>query len=234
VQQWVARPDDLAIDLKTASPEDTEGADGFVAAAPGTAVAFRRAGERSWAVTIAVDVIERHRGQVMPPVTWFVEVGIVADSAGDLAVAGAPGLVAGPPSTAPGDGQSLSWRTPSPADPTVATVAGFGAALLTGTGDVSRYLAPGVELDAIDPAPFASVVVDRWAITRSDSRSMQARVVLDATTASGTPMAVSYALDLRQRDGRWEVARASGAPWGAAGVPTPASTAPSTVSSPGA
>src|SRR5262249_20199473 len=96
---------------------------------------------------------------------------------------------------------------------------------LTGDGDVSRYLAPGVALDAVTPAPFTKVTVDRLAVAKIDG-STRARVLATATTSAGGQRSVGYELGIHPRAGRWAVTSLAGAAVLADQPATPASTAP--------
>ncbi len=94
-----------------------------------------------------------------------------------------------------------------------AAVGEFLAAYLTGAGEVDRYLAPGVNLTAVSPAPYASVEVQQvWAVEEAaadqavpaDGTNVRVRAAVEARDAAGRwPLA--YELTLTARSGRWEV-----------------------------
>jgi hypothetical protein len=178
-----------------------------------TTVGARRVDDDYWAVTVATPVDEFVDERWVPAGTWFVEVGVARTGQGLVAVT-EPAVVPAPaePTDAPrpaGEGLGV----PSQDDEEMAnTVEGFLSALLTGSADVSRYLAPDVEITAVTPAPFSEVSLQRWAVTPVDEGEARVRVAARATSAAGVPRTVSYELGLAQRAGRWEVTSLSGAP----------------------
>lgn len=94
------------------------------------------------------------------------------------------------------------------------TVAQFLNAYLTGSGEVSRYLTPGVAMTPLDPSPYTSIRVLEIRAAGSDSApsddprdgdqiriiGLGAAAVTEEQTAS-----VAYALTLTARAGRWEI-----------------------------
>jgi hypothetical protein len=197
-----------------------------------TAVDARRIDDDYWAVTVATPVDEFVDERWVPAGTWYVEVGVVRTAEGLTAVT-EPAVVPAPPepSDVPrpaGDGLGV----PSQDDEAMAnTVQGFLSALVAGSGDVSRYLAPDVEIAPVTPAPFSEVSLQRWAVTPVDEGEARVRVAARATSAAGVPRTVSYELGLAQRAGRWEVTSLSGAPTIDADetVPAPTTTSATTV-----
>ena len=183
-----------------------------------------------WAVTVAAVVDEKDRGQAtVSTATLYAEVGVLVGEAGATSAVGTPAIVAGPRSVS--DGVSLAGPTPgvpTEDDPVAITAQGFLTALLTGSGDVSRYLAPGVEVSAVNPPPFSEVTIDRLAVSETDGR-VRARVIARATTQGGGRRSLGYEVGIRQRAGRWEITSVSGAPALSDTGPAPAaepSTAP--------
>jgi hypothetical protein len=171
-------------------------------AAPVRTVEITRAGEDYWSVVMAVGP---------PGQEWFWQASI--DASGDSPVAvGLPSAVAAPPEVERIDlGVTLG---PTPVDdPAVETVTGFLGAYLCGSGDLSRYLQPGLELTATTPPMCTEVEVSRWgAEAEGDARQS---VVVDAVLGSGDGNPVwqaTYTLELGRRDGRWEVAELLPAP----------------------
>lgn len=201
-----------------------------------TAVATREVSDDYWAVTVAAPVDEWAEGAWQPAGTWYVEVGVARTGEGLVAVS-EPAIVPAPaePRDAPEpDGAGLS--APSQDDEDMATtVEGFLRALLAGNGDVSRYLAPGVEVLPVTPAPFGDVALRRWAITDTGEGQVRVRLSARATSAAGVARTVSYELGLSERSGRWEVTSLSGAPAiarGDGGSSRASSTATTTTSTP--
>ncbi|MFF8638933.1 conjugal transfer protein, partial [Streptomyces pilosus] len=94
------------------------------------------------------------------------------------------------------------------------TVGQFFDAYLAGAGEVERYLAPGVRLSAVSPAPYNAVTVrqvlaveDTAAAKKVPGDETTVRVLahVEARDKTGRwPLA--YELDLKARSGRWDVA----------------------------
>ncbi|MFE3445381.1 conjugal transfer protein [Nocardia sp. NPDC059180] len=126
---------------------------------------------------------------------------------GKLRALGLPGAV-----TPPGRGLDLAttYNTTCPADAPVHPVAsGFLAAYLTGSGDITRYIAQASGITALTPPPFtkvgiASVTADETNCGKSGS---QIRVLASVTpTAAGGEVAVlEYPLTMINNGGQWQV-----------------------------
>jgi Conjugative transposon protein TcpC len=177
-----------------------------------TTVRARPVDDGYWAVTVAAVVVERDRDGVEFRSNWYVEIGVVIDDGG-LAAAGTPALV-GAPSKVP-VGREVAEPTPrtiEPDDPVAATVQGFLGTLLAGGGDVARYVAPGVDVVAPDPAPFVEVQLRRLGFAEHPGGGLRASADATGSTAAGGQRTVSYELELVQRGGRWEITSLSGAP----------------------
>ncbi|MFD8391070.1 conjugal transfer protein [Streptomyces sp. NPDC059680] len=111
-----------------------------------------------------------------------------------------------------------------PSDPRIQTVAAFLTAYLTNSGEgLDRYLAPGTRLAAITPAPYTSVTVDQMQIEHDQASEPTTTVPKDGTRtrlvvtvrAAGhdtVRVPLAYALTLKARAGRWEIAALDGAP----------------------
>ncbi|BBC28733.1 uncharacterized protein SGFS_000240 [Streptomyces graminofaciens] len=165
--------------------------------------AQRDAGE--WAVTVAAQYADGR-------VRYFV-VPVAADASGSsFAVTGAPGVVAGP-------ARAVVARSPYgvsvPSGSDLASAVGeFFGAYLTGAGEVDRYLAPGVKLSPVSPAPYQAVAVQEvWGAEEAaaaeqvpaDGTEVRVRVQVEARDDAGRwPLA--YDVALKSRSGRWEVA----------------------------
>ncbi|MGW3152229.1 conjugal transfer protein [Streptomyces sp. NPDC001177] len=169
-----------------------------------TAVRSARRTDGVWSVTVAAQYADGS-------VCYYV-VPVAADGAGEsFAVTGAPGVVAGPvraeAATSP-----YSVTVPSGGDLSSA-VGEFLAAYLTGAGEVDRYLAPGVKLSAVSPAPYTTVTVQQVlaaqeaaaaAAVPADGTEVRVQVAVEARDEAGRwPLA--YELTLKARSGRWEV-----------------------------
>ncbi|MFC5906380.1 hypothetical protein [Streptacidiphilus monticola] len=111
-----------------------------------------------------------------------------------------------------------------PASPLAQTVAAFAQALLAGSGDLTPLLSPGAHLDPITAPPYAQVQVVQVTADRAgldghvpaDGTTARVLVQLTATDHAGTAWPYTYALTLRTRAGRWEVAAVDPTPQQAA------------------
>lgn len=174
---------------------------------PATVTAVRSAqqGDGEWAVTVAAQYVDgRLRFFVVP---------VSADASGaSFTVRGAPAVVAGPARAAVGE-SPYGVSVASDGDLSLALVEFFGA-YLTGAGQVDRYLAPGVTLAALSPAPYVAVSVQQVSAVEeaaaveqvpADGAKVRVLVQVEARDADGRwPLA--YELALLARSGRWEVA----------------------------
>ncbi|MEW1818342.1 conjugal transfer protein [Streptomyces diastaticus] len=131
-----------------------------------------------------------------------------------------PAEVAGPGTV---DGPHTVYGTPQPPhdrDPRVKTIRSFLAAYLAGDGDLDRYLAPRTRLTRIAPAPYTAVDLTSLAAdgpaeatpVPPDGTVQRLQVSVRARAADGTTLPLTYALTLKTRAGRWEIASLDGAP----------------------
>ncbi|MEU9271930.1 conjugal transfer protein [Streptomyces sp. NPDC048251] len=158
----------------------------------------------TWSVTVAAQYADGRLRYYAVPVT--------AGGAGaSFTVTGAPGVVAGP---ARAQVAKSSYGVTVPEGDLSSAVGEFFAAYLTGSGEVSRYLAPGVTLSAVSPAPYQAVSVQQVSAVEeaaaagqvpADGTKVRVLVQVEARDADGRwPLA--YELALKARSGRWEVA----------------------------
>lgn len=169
-----------------------------------TAVRSAQRADGAWSVTVAAQYAD---GSVR-----YYTVPVAAEAAGaSFTVTGAPGVVAGP---------SRAKEPKSPYGVSVpegdlsSAVGEFLAAYLTGAGEVDRYLAPGVQMSAVSPAPYTAVSVEQVSAVEeaaaaekvpADGTAVRVLVRVEARDADGRwPLA--YELTLKARSGRWEVA----------------------------
>lgn len=208
-----------------------------------TVIASREVQPGYWSVTVAADVTSHDdKGKSTRLGVQFFRVGIQATGpagaggTGQGATAGyaatsLPAQVAAPTVLKPGSLVYETDRGSSSADPSVETARGFLAAYLTGTTELDRYTSPGTRLQPISPAPYAAMKVT--GVQDDSSGSGQQRVPadgavlrqlvqVDATDRAGSPVSLSYALTLKSRAGRWEVASVDDAPAIRASSPPPA------------
>ncbi|MGX1542565.1 conjugal transfer protein [Streptomyces adustus] len=157
-----------------------------------------------WAVTVAAQYAD---GRLR-----FYAVPVAADASGSsFTVTGAPGVVAGPTrAVVPKSAYGVSVP-----EGDLSSAAGeFLNAYLTGAGEVERYLAPGVQMSAVSPAPYTALSVEQvWAVEETaaagkvpaDGTAVRVLVRVEARDDAGRwPLA--YELTLKARSGRWEVA----------------------------
>lgn len=166
-----------------------------------------------WSVVVAAEIASGSTAQVR----YFavpVQVASVG-GAGDLAsmaVLAAPAEVAAPVSG--GVAQTLYAGEAAPGSALVQAVTGFLQAYLSGSGEIAPLLAPGAQVAALSAAPYAQVQVLDVAVDRdgldgpvpADGTFAQVWVQVTATDPAGTRWPLRYALRMRARAGRWEVA----------------------------
>ncbi|MGW7425738.1 conjugal transfer protein [Streptomyces sp. NPDC054813] len=169
-----------------------------------TAVRSAQRADGAWSVTVAAQYAN---GSVR-----YYAVPVAADRAGSsFTVIGAPGVVAGP---ARDEVPKSSYAVTVPEGDLSSAVGQFLAAYLTGAGEVDRYLAPGVKLTAVSPAPYTAVTVQEVSAVEeaaaaekvpADGTTVRVLASVEARDATGRwPLA--YELTLKARSGRWEVA----------------------------
>lgn len=212
-----------------------------------TVIASREVQPGYWSVTVAADVTAHDdKGKSKRLGVQYFRVGIQATgpagaggtaqgATAGYAATSLPAQVAAPTALKPGGLAYESDRGSSSSDPSVETARGFLAAYLTGTTELDRYTSPGTRLQPISPAPYAAVKVTgvQDDATSADQQKVPADgtvlhqlVLVDATDQAGSPVSLSYALTLKSRAGRWEVASVDDAP--AIRVSSPPSAAPHT------
>ena len=197
-------------------------------------------GPGRWAVTVAATVTTpaiagQDPAQVPSPARRYFTVPVRYD-AGALIAEALPAPVAAPASAEAGQ---LGYRyNLSAQHPASTATAEFLAALLTGTGDVTRYVTPGTQIAAITPAPYAEVLIRDLNVDLdpadlpgepSNGDELHELVTAEARSSTGQAISVQYALTLTAREGRWEVRSMEPAPRQAADQP--AATAPAPTSS---
>ncbi|MFE7077084.1 conjugal transfer protein [Streptomyces sp. NPDC057620] len=142
----------------------------------------------AWSVTAAAQYAD---GSVR-----YYAVPVAADRAGaSFTVTAAPAVVAGPGLAE----AAQSYDVSVPVGDLSSAVGGFLTAYLTGAGEVDRYLAPGVQLAAVSPAPYTAVAVQE--VLAAETAAAGERVPGD-----GTKVRVQVRLDARDRGGRWPLA----------------------------
>ncbi|TBO59453.1 conjugal transfer protein [Streptomyces kasugaensis] len=193
-----------------------------------SAVQVRQISAGYWSVTVAARITGSSKNSDSGRVRYF-QVPLRATSdrgASGWTAAALPAEVAAPTGSK-GAAPELSYgaaHAPLDSDPAVQTVRGFLAAYLTGRGELDRYLSPGTALRPVRPAPYATVALTQiadhgqgpaeGAEAQTPPDGVQRRLLVDVEGdgkhTSRRPM--TYAIELRARDGRWEVASLEAAP----------------------
>ncbi|MGL5827191.1 MAG: conjugal transfer protein [Nocardioides sp.] len=167
-----------------------------------------------WSVTVAATVTDARKSTTRR----YFQIPVRFDR-GSVAALTLPAPVAAPPVS---DGDSRGYR--AQIDTTTAlgqSVAQFLTAYVAGSGDVSRYLTPGVSLVPLSPAPYTSVQVSEIRVegseqpaasTPQDGTRVRVLVLATATVTTKQTSSVTYALTLTARAGRWEITAIDPAP----------------------
>ncbi|MGB8385561.1 MAG: conjugal transfer protein, partial [Dermatophilaceae bacterium] len=159
-----------------------------------------------WAVTVAVTVSDQRAATARR----FYQVPVTV-TGGTVAALSLPTPVAGP-TVAAGPGVDYPVQLAS-TGPVAVTVAQFLAAYSAGSGEVTRYVSPGVAISAITPAPYSSVqVTDLRCDSTVDSgeaapegQRLRLLATARASVTDTQATTVVYALTVTGRAGRWEV-----------------------------
>ncbi|MGC2997279.1 conjugal transfer protein [Streptomyces sp. G35A] len=157
-----------------------------------------------WMVTVAAQYADAS-------VRYFAVPVAADDDGGSFTVTGAPSVVAGPGRA---EVAKSSYGVSVPQCELSSTVGEFLGAYLTGAGEVERYLAPGVHLPAVSPAPYSAVTVRQVLAVEEvaagekvpgDGATVRVLAQVEARDEAGQwPLA--YELELTARSGRWDVA----------------------------
>lgn len=156
-----------------------------------------------WWVTVAAQYADASMRYFAVPVAS-------SDDGGSFTVTEVPSVVAGP-------GRAEVTKSPYgvrvPEGELSSTVGQFLGAYLTGAGEVERYLAPGVKLSAVSPAPYSAVTVRQVLALEEtaagekvpdDGITVRVLAQVEARDAAGRwPLA--YEMELTARSGRWDV-----------------------------
>lgn len=161
-----------------------------------------------WSVTVAATVTDARKTTARR----FFQVPVTVAGDGAVAALSLPAPVAGP--TVAASATELGYPVQVSAGGLVgAAVTQFLAAYLAGSGDVTRYVTPGVQLSAVAPAPYtavrvrdllADVDVDT-ADPPPDDTAARLLVTAEAAVTGEQTVTAGYALTVTARAGRWEV-----------------------------
>jgi len=200
------------------------------ASGPMTTADVRRQPDGTWLVVTAVTgsaaagaPVARpaadSRTPAPAPTVRFYAVPVRVDDVGLVALT-LPAPVPAP--TTASAGPRLGYRHQvAPTDPLVASVGQFLAALLTGTGEVTRYVSPGAAINPVTPAPYTAVEVSAvvtdhelvaGAAAPADGTRLRVLVTAKGTAGPQQYAVVQYPLTFTVRGGRWEVTAIDPAP----------------------
>lgn len=192
--------------------------------------AVEPAGEQAWSVTVAgtmaAAAAEKDElaepGAPAPLVRRYFQVPVVVAESGGMTSLALPSVVPGPALVS--DRVELDYPTAVPTSSVLGTTSSeFLTALLTGVGDVTRYVSPGVTL-ATDTTPTFTAVKVSAVVAAKDSSDFDptaapadhqtVRVMVSGAGSVGADQSVplQYALTFTGRAGRWEVSQVDPAP----------------------
>ncbi|MFE5549680.1 conjugal transfer protein [Streptomyces sp. NPDC056534] len=214
-----------------------------------TVVRLRQSEASVWSVTIAAHVIgvQTPTSSAQPggsptgpaePVRYFQVPVATASGGGGVTAYTAlalPAEVSAPPRAKSPEMVYGAMGPALPTDPRTQAVTSFLTAyLMRADAELDRYLAPGTQLTAPSPAPYSGIAVDQLAVegesgseptvsVPGDGTTLRLLVAVRATGQDGVRLPLAYALTLKARAGRWEIASLDSAP--AVTRPTPAPSA---------
>lgn len=173
--------------------------------------AVEETSEDLWSVTVAATVSRPDDKGSTVPVRRYFQVPIhFADGAVIAQTLPAP-----VPAPAAATADQLDYRYRANLDdPPVVAAHDFLAALLTGSGDVARYITPGSAITPLAPAPYTALDLedalgdqDLTAAAETPENGEQMHLLVSATVSETrtAQISVQYALTMTARDGRWEV-----------------------------
>jgi hypothetical protein len=178
-----------------------------------TAGATPAVGHRVWGYLVAADVqVLDAQQQWRPAGTQFFTVTMVRSGGGcqGWSPAALPAQVPSPRLAGHATPPELAYDVPLPTDTELgATLQGFFAGMLAGAGGLERYVAPGVVIPAMSPAPYPEV-----SVTGLRARTEPAEPVppdgtvvqlLATVTTAPEDLPLVYPVTAGVRGGRWEV-----------------------------
>jgi hypothetical protein len=166
-------------------------------------------GEGYWSVTVAADVLRAGEEATFQPAgLWFFAFGVVRNSDGFVATT-LPSQVPAPATLDLPERVVEDLERPGgELEPVGEALEGFFGALLAGSGDIERYLAPELSLTPIAPAPFAEAEVRSLGARpeAADPSRLLVRAEVAVSDADDRRLVMHYTVMVEQRAGRWEVA----------------------------
>ncbi|MGW2748448.1 conjugal transfer protein [Streptomyces sp. NPDC001450] len=181
------------------------------------AVRTAKQADGAWSVTVAVEFKDSAAGTAEQGIVRYFALPLVATDVGSapgskqaFAVTDAPAEVAGPTVL---DEPDDPYGTQVPAGSALASTVGeFLSAYLGAEEGAERYLAPGTTLPALSSAAFTAVSVDGLqaagrtdGTVGEDGTTVRVQAQITAKDTDGGQWPLAYALELKARDGRWEV-----------------------------
>lgn len=186
-------------------------------------------GDDLWSVTIAATLeepvapvaeTETPTGEVAPTPTpapatvarRYFQVAVLVDREESRAVAVTLPAAVGAPTTA--QAPRLPYRhSIGLAEEVPTTITAFLEALLTGAGEIERYVTPGAVVDSLATPAYLGislreVLADVSSSDLSDpdeGATARVLVLVEATRFDGMTVPTTYVLDLTSRSGRWEI-----------------------------
>lgn len=162
----------------------------------GTPVEIKRG---YWSVVVAAETVSEQGTMA----TRFYQVPMQNVGANWTAAA-LPSPVAGPVGVSSPRPLILLGRV-DPSDDLASSVQSFLSAMLTGTGDLTRYVTPDASIDPVIPAPY--IRVDLRAIGTRNSDDGHREVLAESLTvdAAARTQIIQTSLDVTRRDGLWVV-----------------------------
>ncbi|WP_051027390.1 conjugal transfer protein [Cellulosimicrobium cellulans] len=171
----------------------------------------------TWSVQVAATVTDASEETARR----YYQVPVRVDDAGALSALTLPAPVAAPVVVG---GSTGAYRTHLAMNSPVAdTVTQFLSAYIAGTGDVSRYVTPGSTILPVTPPPYSTITLAELrsvaqleetedGAAPADGETAQVLATASAVVSEEQVAAVTYALSLTARAGRWEITAIDPAP----------------------
>lgn len=165
-----------------------------------------------YSVVIGVRIQEPNTKAKDPATLWqrrFFRVAVTSTGAG-LSAGTLPAQVAAPTQAPAFPG--LAYQQNVGVSGSVADAAkAFLDAYLTGQGELGRYLSPGVQMEAVSPAPYKTLALQNVVATAEvpttihDGDRLDIIATVNLTELNGQGRTSDYPLTIKARAGRWEV-----------------------------